>query len=434
MKFSDKNAIQANMAFSGICKPASMVISYIYVPIALNYLGVERYGVWSTILTILSWISYFDIGIGNGLRNRLTESLSRKDGQGKKMVSSAYAFTTVIMAAVAFLFGVGAYIVDWNRIFGAADLSENLTAVVVISVIFVASNFILSICKNVLYAWQRAADISIMELAIQVLNMCGILVARKLFYRSLFVMAVVYGMSMTIVNIVASLMVYRKNEEVRPTFSAIDMEVGRGLMSLGMRFFVIQVCALVLFTTDSLIISYLYGAADVTPYSTVNKVFIVITNVYGALLTPIWSAVAKAKAERRFHYLKKMIRKLHLLMVPFATGGILLIFLFRPLAKLWIGQELNYTSSLIVLGGCYCILSNWCNTYANISNGLELMKVSVPTAVIQAVINIPLSLFFAEVVGMQTAGVLTGTVLSMVVAAIVQPIAVHRYIAHFCDR
>lgn len=422
------------MALSGVCKPISMVVSYIYVPIALNYLGIERYGVWSTILTILSWISYFDIGIGNGLRNRLTESLSRKDGQGRKMVSSAYAFTALIMAGVTVLFAALASAADWNRIFGVAHMDENLRAVVIISVAFVALNFVFSICKNVLYAWQRAADVSLMELATQVLNMCGILVARNIFDGNLFVMAAVYGMSMTMVNLIASLWVYWKNEEVRPALSAVDMEVGRGLMSLGIKFFVIQICALVLFTTDSLIISYLYGAADVTPYSTVNKAFIVITNVYGALLAPIWSAVAKAKAEDRFDDLKDMIRRLRLLMVPFAAGAVLLIFLFRPLARLWIGQELNYTSSLIVLGACYCILSNWCNAYANISNGLEIMKVTIRTAVAQAAINLPLSLFFAESVGMQSAGVLAGTVMSMAVAAVVQPIAVHRYIARVSER
>ena len=66
----------SNMALSGICKPASMIMGYIYVPIVLSFLGTEKYGIWSTLLTILSWISYFDIGIGNGLRNKLAESIT----------------------------------------------------------------------------------------------------------------------------------------------------------------------------------------------------------------------------------------------------------------------------------------------------------------------------------------------------------------------
>ena len=38
------SSLKKNMAVSGICKPVSMIIGYIYVPVALNYLGVEKYG------------------------------------------------------------------------------------------------------------------------------------------------------------------------------------------------------------------------------------------------------------------------------------------------------------------------------------------------------------------------------------------------------
>lgn len=426
--YKSELGIESNMTVSTICKPISMVISYIYVPIVLNYLGVEKYGVWSTILTILSWISYFDIGIGNGLRNRLTESLSRKDGQSRKLVSSAYAFIAIIMIAVAIVFAAAASFVNWNRIFGVSDVDENLARVVIISVTFVAINFILSICKNVLYALQKAANVSIMELMVQIINMSGVLIARHIVESNLFVMAFIYGMSMILVNLVVSLIVYSKNIEVRPEFKSIDLQAGKVLTNLGLQFFVIQICALVLFTTDSLIISYLYSAANVTPYSTVIKMFNVIIGLYSALLAPVWSAVTKVKVQRQYQQLRNLIHKLQLIMLLFAGGTLLLMAVFRPVMKLWLGQDLNYSNSLIILGGMYCLLSNWCNTYANIANGLELMRVSMVTAVVQAVINIPLSLFFAEVVGMESAGVLAGTVLSMVVAAVVQPFAVNRAI------
>ena len=34
----------SNMALSGICKPASMIMGYLYVPIVLSFLGTEKYG------------------------------------------------------------------------------------------------------------------------------------------------------------------------------------------------------------------------------------------------------------------------------------------------------------------------------------------------------------------------------------------------------
>lgn len=419
-----KNEISKEILLSGLGKSISLIISYIYIPIVMSYLGVEKYGIWTTILSILSWISYFDIGIGNGLRNRLTESLSKKDNQSRKLVSSAYAFISVIMIIVALSFSAVATFVDWNKIFGITDIKENLAYVVIMSIGLVAVNFILSICKNVLYALQKAANVSVMELLIQILNLSCVLIVKLVMDSNLFIIALIYGMSMIIVNLITSLVIYIKNREVRPNFKNIDLQVGKDLTNLGVQFFLIQICAMVLFTTDSLMISCLYGAVNVTPYDTVNKLFNAVISVYSALLVPVWSAVTRAKAEKKYNEIIKLIHKLKIMMIPFVIGTSILVFVFKPLSKLWLGQDLDYSKWLIVLGGIYCLLSNWCNTYANIANGLELMKVLMITAIIQAVVNIPLSLFFAEVVGMQSAGVMVGTILSMIIAAVVQPIAV----------
>lgn len=423
-----KSEIGSNMLISGLCKPFSLIISYLYVPIVLSYLGVEKYGIWSTILTILSWISYFDIGIGNGLRNRLAASLSVKDGESRKLVSSAYAVIAVIMTAVTIVFCAVASVADWERIFGVTGIDENIAGVVCTSVILVAANFIISICKNVLYAIQKAGSVSVMELIVQILNLSGVLVATRIVKSNLLVMALIYGLSMLVVNFVASIIIYRNNREVCPAVSCVDYQVGKSITNLGLQFFIIQICGLVLFTTDSLIISSMYGAANVTPYATVNKLFNVIIGIYSALLVPVWSAVTKDKAEGKFHEIKLLAKKLILLMCPFVLGTVFLALVFRDVSAWWLRQELEYSTGLIALGAMYCLMSNWCNTFAYIANGMELMKMSMIVAVVQASVNIPLSLYFAECMEMGSAGVLAGTVCSMAIAAVVVPIAVYKEI------
>jgi len=420
-----ESVVAKNAAISTLCKPISMIVSYLYVPIALNYLGVEKYGVWATILSILSWIGYFDIGIGNGLRNKLTESISKKDGQSRKLVSSAYAFIALIMVVIVTVFSLMATFVDWNKVFGVSDIHENLTIVIVMSGLFVSVNFILSICNNVLYALQKAAVVSVSALATQILNLLGILIAMRFVHSNLFVMTFVYGCSMLTVSVVASFIIYKKNENLRPSIKEIDIKAGKSITSLGMQFFVIQICALVLFTTDSLIISYLYGAADVTPYNTVNMLFNVIIGVFTALIAPVWSNVTKLKTERNYDGIKRLIRKLQLIMIPFVAGTILLVLIFRPLTRLWLGLELAYTDALIVFGAMYCLLTIWCNTYAAVSNGMEIMKISMFFACIQATVNIPLSLFMARTLGFQSAGVLGGTCGAMMIAALASPIIIN---------
>lgn len=418
-----------NMAISTICKPISMIISYIYVPIILNYLGVEKYGVWATILTILSWIGYFDIGIGNGLRNKLTESLSKNDGQSRKLVSSAYAFIAVIMILAAIAFSVVASFADWNRIFGVDDIQEKLSAVVIMSVCFVSINFILSICRNVLYSLQKAAYVSVMELATQILNLIGVLVAMQFVKSNLFVMSLVYGLSMVTVNTVASVLIYRKNKTVRPSFNFVDIKMGNSITNLGMQFFVIQICALILFTTDSLIISYLYGAADVTPYNTVNKLFNVIIGVFSALLAPVWSNVTKLKAENNYDGIKNLVNKIYALCGFFACGAILLMFMFKPISRLWLGQELNYSNGLILFGACYCIFSMWTNMNGTIANGLNILKEQMVMAIVQASVNIPLSIIFAEYCNLGNAGILLGTNFSLLISCIILPILIKNRLA-----
>lgn len=415
----------SNMALSGICKPASMIMGYIYVPIVLSFLGTEKYGIWSTLLTILSWISYFDIGIGNGLRNKLAESITAGDVKKSQcLISSAYVFITFIITWVTIIFCIIAAQMDWNKVFGTPAISENIKAIVLLSIIFISINFVLSICKNILYACQKAATVSYMEIMTQFLNLAGVLLAKRFVSGNLFIIALIYGSSMTITNVVFSIALFVKKKELFPRLHCVNPATGKSLTNLGIQFFVLQIAALVLFTTDSVMISSLYGAANVTPYSTVNKLFNAISSIYLAFLVPVWSAATKAKAEKEWIYLHKMVHRLRLFMLPFFSGIIILAAVFKPLAMLWLGQELYYEPGLILWGGVYCALTIWCNTYANIVNGLELMRLSMGVAVIQAIVNIPLSIMFAVPLGMKTAGILLGTVLSMSIAGIALPIAV----------
>ncbi len=83
--------------YSFFLKGISVAIGLMFVPLLLNYLDAERYGVWLTLTSIVGWFTFFDIGLGNGLRNRLTEALAEDKHQlAKEYVSTTYAIITLI--------------------------------------------------------------------------------------------------------------------------------------------------------------------------------------------------------------------------------------------------------------------------------------------------------------------------------------------------
>lgn len=62
-----------------LVKGGAIIISLYTIPAYLNYFNSQQIlGLWFTILSVLSWILTFDLGIGNGLRNHLVPVLAQK--------------------------------------------------------------------------------------------------------------------------------------------------------------------------------------------------------------------------------------------------------------------------------------------------------------------------------------------------------------------
>ena len=112
MDSTDKSGVK-NM----ILKPISMAISLVYTPLLLSYLGDEKYGLWATIMSIISWINYCDVGIGHGLRNLLTKELTDKQyDKARKSVSTAYILLTAISVVLLIVALASMAFVDWKQL------------------------------------------------------------------------------------------------------------------------------------------------------------------------------------------------------------------------------------------------------------------------------------------------------------------------------
>src|ERR1700743_469129 len=70
--------ITASSSF--IAKALNILISFLSVPLTVHYLGAERYGVWLTISSLITWMSMTDFGLaGVALVNVLSEASGKED-------------------------------------------------------------------------------------------------------------------------------------------------------------------------------------------------------------------------------------------------------------------------------------------------------------------------------------------------------------------
>ena len=125
IKDTRNRMLRNNILFSGILKIISLSTSLLIVPITINYLNNEIYGIWMTITSVLFWINTFDIGLGNGMRNYLTGAISRKDfNLGRRYISTTLALLTVIALTMAIIISVPMSILDFNQFFNTKALSN----------------------------------------------------------------------------------------------------------------------------------------------------------------------------------------------------------------------------------------------------------------------------------------------------------------------
>lgn len=426
---SERN-VKRNMILGAGFKGLSMLISYLYVPIILMCLGEVKYGIWTTILNVLSWINYFDIGIGNGLRNKLAESLASEIDSTcvRKYVSSAYILLGIIVLCVATLACVLSSYINWGNVFGVDSFDEDLTLIMQLSIVFVAINFWLSLCKSILYALQKNGLVNALGVAQQLIMLVSVVLVTKFKIQSILVIAFFYGLSNFLVMMACNTVLCIKDKKFVPRMKYFSKKEAKETTGLGVLFFIVQISALILFTTDNLLISHFIGPAEVTSYSIVQKLFSMGTAVFVVLVAPYWSRTSGARAQGDYKVIKESIKKMYILLGMGTMAVIALVFVFRPIADWWLGQKLIYRKGIILLMAIYSIIYMWNSIYSQIANGLSMMKIIVPVAIAQGIVNIPLSLFFLLHYDLGVVGVLLGTVIATLIAAVIVPIFVHKEI------
>ena len=90
--------LRKNILVSFLIKGWSAVVVFLMVPVTLHCLGDYKNGVWLTISSLLLWIDNMDIGLGNGLRNKLAAHIAHGEtARARSLVSSTFAMLTCIM-------------------------------------------------------------------------------------------------------------------------------------------------------------------------------------------------------------------------------------------------------------------------------------------------------------------------------------------------
>lgn len=408
-----------------------MFIQFALVPFTLGYLDKFNYGIWLILVSIFEWFSYFDIGIGHGLRNKMAEALAQDNTSlARTLVSTAYALISVIFISLIILFAVLNPFLNWAIILNIpADAVTNLSEMIFFVFAFFCLRFILSLITPILYAKQESGINSMIGPLGSTLSLIGILVLAKFVKGSLFWAAMIFSGAPLIVMMIISLILFGKRyAAIAPTFKLIDFSYAKNLLGLGINFFIIHMAMLVLFSSTSVIITQLFGPEAVTDYNIAHKYFTIAILINGIITLTYWSPFTEAFVKKDFDWIKSSIKRLNLVSAILILGVVAAYFLSDWLIALWVGKSIQVSTSMKVTLCIFVIIQVAAAPYNIFINGASKVRLQLYVAIASIIITIPLSYLFCRTLDFGPSGVVIAMICSTLPGAILWKIQSHKLI------
>lgn len=415
---------QRNILISFVLKGFSIALGLVSMPLTIHYLEPEKFGVFITLTSVIAWFSFFDIGFGGGLRNRFAEALAKGDHLlARAYVSTTYACLTGIVLFLLIVFFIINFAINWNKVLNIGSeiaTSSELRLLAIIVFTPFSISLVLRLVTTILTADQRPALASVFDLASKSITIVLVIILIKVSSGSLIYFALAQSFTTVIILAISNIWFFRgRYKEYRPSRDLVQLSKAGDLLGLGFKFFIITIANILLYQTNAIIISQLFGPKSVAPYSVAFAYFGVITLAFSIIVTPFWSAFTEAWVKREIEWIKNIINKLIGVWFLFLIGGSLMLIVSKWLFPIWIGDSVTIPYSISLLVCAWILINAFNSIFIHLLNGLGKLKTQVVINVIAAILNIPFAIFLGRKLGIE--GVLLANIIVSLPGIFVYP-------------
>lgn len=402
----------AAAVFSRLIWIITLIIS---VPLTVNYLGAERYGMWMTISSVIALLQFADLGIGYGMLNAVAGASGKDDiGLAKKYISSGFFYLLGLSLVIGIAFTLLYSFIPWGTIYNVSDtqsLAEAGPATAVFAVIFL-TNLPLSIVGKVQQAYQEGYLESLWQAGGRILGLFFLLIViwSKLGLPWLVLSAAGSPVFAQLANFFSHF--YFKNLAIAPSLSQATKDSANFVLRIGFLFLILQLVITVAFAADTVVLAQIIGPAAVAIYTIAVQVFLFVPSLIRVLMSPLWPAYGEATSRGDYDWADKTFsRSMRASLVVTGLAALFLVFFGAKLIELWAGPEIVPPTILLVsLGINSILLYGWGDPVAMFLNGTGKVAFEVTWAVPMAFANIVISILLTQRIGIS--GVAWGTSIS----------------------
>lgn len=396
-------------------KLAAGLALLITVPVALNHLGSERYGLCMTILSFAALFNLCDFGLRQGLVNAVAEGEGQGDRKfGQQAVSSVFfplvAITIVLLAG----FFVSAPFIPWASVFNVHESVPAREIALAVTVFYILSALSVpaAVVENtqighqqgyLAHLWQSAGKLlSLLLLVLAVAFDAGLpgilfaLAAPPLFALGL--------NGLTYFGI--------KRPWLRPRIRHIDRRVFRGIGRSGFLFLLLTAANALVLGSDNIILAHVRDNSEVAAYAVAKVLFMaaVLTNYLRSSLRP---AFGEALARNELAWVRRTLNRALVLAVVLSLPAAPLLFAGQSVIAYWTGNAVTVSWSLIAGFCAWLVVMNFVLVLTPLLNNSQTLARHAALFGAASVLTFVLKIVFGR--GWGGAGVIWATALGLAV-------------------
>ena len=402
-------------------KVVTILTGLISVPLTVDYLGVERFGLWMIITSILALIAFADLGLGNGLVNAIAKSEGENNHHDSQEAISSTFFILLIMSIImsSMFFIVYPYI-NWADIFNVKSqlaIEESApTLAILMSSFFI--NLPINIVQKIQLGYQQAFINNLWLSLGAVLGLIGVLIA--IYFKLGLPYLVGFMVLGPIISMILNgIFLFKNIPDIFPKLKYFNITTSKKLLSIGIVFFFLQLFTVIGGSADNIIISQILGASSVATYAITKKMFLAI-QVSQFIIAPLWPAFVESLAKKDYKWAKSTLIKI--LKISMLSGGIMalpLVFFGQSVVEVWVNKDVIPSISLLIGFFLFSIFQNYGGSMSVFLNNDNLIKQQLKFVGISAFASIVFQIIFCNIFGLEGIiyGVLLGYLLFYVVPA-----------------
>ncbi|WP_338868969.1 oligosaccharide flippase family protein [Spirosoma sp. SC4-14] len=422
-------AAKKNIIASFLIKGVSIIITFLLVPLTINYIEPSNYGIWLTLSSIISWFAFFDIGFGHGLRNKFAEAKSSGNiEQIRKYISTTYISLITVFSVVWLLFFITNQFIDWGAILNVQKKNpDELSKLSILIFTFFCLQIVLKTINIILIADQKSAKAGLSDMIGQLIALISIFVLTQVSKGSLIHVSIVLGLAPVVVLFFATIYYFKeKYKPLRPSIKYFSLHDAKDIMGLGVKFFFIQIGVIIIFQTTNIVIAQFLGPTEVTIYNIAYKYFFTLNMISIIILTPFWSAFTEAYTKQDFYWMKKTVKKLNKTWLYSIPIIIIMVLISNTLYKYWIGDKVHIPFSVSLAMGIYVLAFTRFNLFIYLINGIGKIKLQLIVYMMLCAIYIPMVILLCKWKGLE--GVIWGNILISLIHACISQIQIEKLI------